>query len=272
MRKKTNDQFLKDLKQINEKIIPEEPYINAITKIKCRCAECGYVWPVKPNNLLNGCGCPRCSGNLPFSHVDAAWNIIVQAAIQDAQKRNEEDFIKLLKKINPDILVSNYTLSDAIVQCKCKVCGNEWAPLASSLLSGHGCPKCAKAKNGRKRRLTNEEFVARLAEVHENIIPLEPYTKSDIKISCMCKVCGRTWSAKPANLLFGRGCRKCSRAHITLAQSKPVRCVETGVCYNSIAEVERLGIYNLAKCLKGRQETAGGYHWEYVEKSTEPSL
>lgn len=519
MRKKTNDQFLKELKQINERIIPEEEYNGAKTEIRCRCAECGYVWPVKPNNLLNGCGCPKCSGtmkksndvflkellakdsniepleeyqnnvtdiqckckicgcifktkpkyllkskssccpqcgpkergkvrrktnetfiqelllinpdvlplepyisssekikcqckkcghiwfplpnsllfrksgcpkcdhsatsvieqiilrafsigvgdnavlsrdkktigkeldvlipdlklaiefgawfwhknkikndrekqirckekgihlitilekcpdeineqlvgdfrlfkeslsgdkdyhfikqilkeifsdyNLPFSNVAASWNIIVQTAIQDAQRRNEEDFIRLLNNINPDILVSNYTRADAIVECKCKVCGYEWSPLASSLLSAHGCSKCAKTKNGRKRRLTNEEFVARLAEVHKDIIPLEPYIKSDIKILCKCKVCGRTWTAKPANLLFGRGCRKCSRAHIAMAQSKPVRCIETGVCYNSIAEVERLGIYNLTKCLKGHQETAGGYHWEYVEK------
>ena len=38
----------------------------------------------------------------------------------------------------------------------------------------------------------------------------------------------------------------------------------TNVCYSSIAEVTRMGIHNVGKCLKGRQETASGYHWEYV--------
>ena len=49
--------------------------------------------------------------------------------------------------------------------------------------------------------------------------------------------------------------------------SKPVRCIETGIIYPNSYEashqltIERNGIRN---CCHGRQHTAGGFHWEYV--------
>lgn len=51
-------------------------------------------------------------------------------------------------------------------------------------------------------------------------------------------------------------------------QSKPVRCIETGIIYISLHHAEReTGILYTLIChvLNGRQKTAGGYHWEYVD-------
>lgn len=48
---------------------------------------------------------------------------------------------------------------------------------------------------------------------------------------------------------------------------RPVRCVETGVIYESTAEATRaLGIHNYAirRVCYGERKTAGGFHWEYV--------
>ena len=48
---------------------------------------------------------------------------------------------------------------------------------------------------------------------------------------------------------------------------RPVRCVETGIIYESTAEATRaLGIHNYAirRVCYGERKTAGGYHWEYV--------
>lgn len=48
---------------------------------------------------------------------------------------------------------------------------------------------------------------------------------------------------------------------------KQVRCVETGVVYNSIAAAARAhGVTPamIAHVLKGRQATAAGYTWEYT--------
>ena len=51
-------------------------------------------------------------------------------------------------------------------------------------------------------------------------------------------------------------------------QSKSVRCVETGIVYMSLHHAEReTGIPYTSIChaLNGRQKTAGGYHWEYID-------
>ena len=49
---------------------------------------------------------------------------------------------------------------------------------------------------------------------------------------------------------------------------RPVRCVETGIIYESTAQATReLGIHNFAirRVCYGERKTAGGYHWEYVD-------
>lgn len=51
--------------------------------------------------------------------------------------------------------------------------------------------------------------------------------------------------------------------------SKPVKCVEIGIIYPSTKEAERqLGINqaSISACCNGKQQTAGGYHFEFVNK------
>lgn len=47
----------------------------------------------------------------------------------------------------------------------------------------------------------------------------------------------------------------------------PVRCVETGLVYESITAAAKACYGDTAyiwKALNGQKETAYGYHWEYV--------
>ena len=51
--------------------------------------------------------------------------------------------------------------------------------------------------------------------------------------------------------------------------NKPVKCIETGQIFWSIYIANKLlGIDNsdIVKCCKNQKKTAGGYHWEYVNK------
>ena len=46
-----------------------------------------------------------------------------------------------------------------------------------------------------------------------------------------------------------------------------VICIETGIPYSSIREASRetgVNRYSIMDCLKGKQKTAGGYHWKKV--------
>ena len=61
--KKTNEQFLKELKEVNPNINPLEEYNGANTKIKVECKKCRHKWDTTPSNLVNGkYGCPNCAG------------------------------------------------------------------------------------------------------------------------------------------------------------------------------------------------------------------
>ena len=44
---------------------------------------------------------------------------------------------------------------------------------------------------------------------------------------------------------------------------KPVRCIETGEIFPSVYKASEWAGVNLIPCLKGRNETARGFHWEY---------
>ena len=63
--------------------------------------------------------------------------------------------------------------------------------------------------------------------------------------------------------------RKLSESHKGLG-SKKVRCVETGIIYNSISDASKenniKGRGHVSACCKGTRKTAGGYHWEYYEE------
>ena len=67
--------------------------------------------------------------------------------------------------------------------------------------------------------------------------------------------------------------KKQSKEHIQhvmearLKYLRKVKCIETNITYDSIAYVEKtLGILHstIIGCCKGKNKTAGGFHWEYV--------
>ena len=125
--KKTNEQFLKELKKICPNVFPLEEYINAQTKIKCKCVKCGNEWETKPNWLLSGHSCSKCA------HKNGGKKI----------RLTNKEFLKKIKEKNiPIIPLENYELSSKAIRCECKICGHIWKTNPNSLLSGSGCPKC----------------------------------------------------------------------------------------------------------------------------------
>lgn len=58
--KKTHQQFINEMNIVNSNIKIISEYINAFTKVKCKCKICSKEWEAVPNSLLNGIGCPRC--------------------------------------------------------------------------------------------------------------------------------------------------------------------------------------------------------------------
>lgn len=73
--------------------------------------------------------------------------------------------------------------------------------------------------------------------------------------------CNLEWCNRTENLIH---------SYYTLKNRvKPVRCIETGIVYQSIKEAERAtGIYHssISMCCDGRQKKTHGTHWEFVKE------
>lgn len=136
---------------------------------------------------------------------DADWAIIEKKAVRYSMSISNDDFLERLKAINANIqLIGEYKGADQKIDCSCTICGYKWAPFASSLLKGHGCPRCSG-----KKKYTQEEFCRKVALVNPDIEILEKYHNTKSHIRCRCKICGNIWSPQAGSILSGKKCPKC---------------------------------------------------------------
>jgi len=184
----TNDEeFRARLSIDNPSIEPLSPYIKSKIPILVRCKECGYEWWARPNSLLCGSGCPRCSGK---------------------ERKTTERFVEEVYNINPRILIlSPYVNIKTKVYCLCLDDGYLWWAWPTDLLKGVGCPRCAN-----REPYTDSAFKDKLALVHDDIINTEPYKDAKTPIEFLHQKCGKTWYAPPKRVLFGHGCPFCNES------------------------------------------------------------
>lgn len=183
--KKTHADFLSDLSNITSNILPLEQYTNANKKILVECVKDNYRWSVAPSQLLLGTGCPKCAGNYRKTH---------------------DDFVLEVAELHPDIeILGRYAGDSTKIEAYCKRDGFVWYPKPSDMLQGCGCPKCIG------RHKTQEEFVSQVRSVSKNIEVVGDYKGSKHRVVVKCTVDGHVWNPVANKLLSGRGCPKCAR-------------------------------------------------------------
>ncbi len=173
-------------------------YEKSNKKIEIICPSHGIFWS-RPNNILQGYGCPKCGFE----------------TTANKKRRTQEDFIQKAYDVHGE----QYDLSSAVygktgmdkVQIICKQHGPfEIKP--SSFLKGHGCPQCAIESTSGKLRLAQEEFIQKARRVHGNKFDLSrsKYGKnSSEKVEVICHKHGSFFTS-PSNFLMGCGCPRCS--------------------------------------------------------------
>ena len=183
--KKTHEEYIDEVIKINPNVEVIERYNGALTKILHRCKIDGYEWYIRPDSILHGQGCPKCSGLERYSH---------------------KEYIKKVAEINSNIeVLDKYIDSKTKILHRCKIDGYEWCVIPAAILQGCGCPKCAK-----NAKITHEEYVAQVTKINSNIEVLEEYAGYHTKILHKCKRDGYEWYASPSNILHGSGCPKCN--------------------------------------------------------------
>lgn len=188
-------------KEIEEdgKITLLSEYQSMRTKIDCKCNQCGFEWSAIANNLKRGSRCPKCAKKKLF------------------KKRTftQEQFKERAAQNYPEIEIQGeYFNQDSFVDCVCKKCKKSFQVWANSILSGkikQICPYCRT--DARKTRLTNEEFVERVKEIHPDIQILGNFTTTREKIKLKCNKCGYIWECRANLLLFNHcGCPQCKES------------------------------------------------------------
>lgn len=71
-KKFTNNEFVERLKLINNKIFALDEYIGMNKQIRFQC-ENGHVWLALPYNIMQGMGCPYCSGHKVWIGFNDLW-------------------------------------------------------------------------------------------------------------------------------------------------------------------------------------------------------
>ena len=198
-KRKTHEEFVEELKEKNQYFYNLEllsEYVNAKTKIKCKCKIHNYIWSVQPWSLLQGCGCPLCG----------------KERIRVANSFTEHDFLKKMRKINNDIeIIGTYTKASNKIKCRCKICGNVWNPIACNILAGHGCKKCADNYTSLLKRKNINMIYKECADILKLIdIDFSNYKNENTKLSCVCRICNYKWETTYHNFKSGQGCPKCS--------------------------------------------------------------
>lgn len=134
-KKKTHSEYENDLFEREIDYWPIELYQGSETPILHECLH-GHSWSVKPNNVLRGVNCPKCTGNHQKTTKEYADSITIDAIPL-------EDY------------VNSYT--QMLHQCSR---GHKWSSLPRTILSGHGCPKCNLVGGYNKTRFLRDRELA----------------------------------------------------------------------------------------------------------------
>ncbi|MDO4759945.1 MAG: zinc-ribbon domain-containing protein [Candidatus Saccharibacteria bacterium] len=122
----TTTDFKQQLYEINPVIDVIGEYTGNHNKIQCRCKICDYLWSNTPGHLLSGQSCPKCAGR---------------------RKRTNSEFIEDLLEKQPNLTpLDTFKNTSIKIRVKCNTCGNIWESKPANLLSGFGCPKCARER------------------------------------------------------------------------------------------------------------------------------
>lgn len=238
-KRKTHQQYVNEVGKINPNVEVIGKYINNRTNILHRCKIDGYEWLSKPNNILNGKGCPLCA------HLSSSRK----------KTKTHIQYVEEVVKINPNIeVLGKYVNNKTKILHKCKIDGWEWNAVPSSILCGSGCPKCASIKNAKRTTKSHEEYVAEVAIVNPDIEVVGKYINNATKILYRCKN-GHEWEAVPTSILQGHGCSKCA------GNTKKSHDEYVEQLRNIKPNIEALGVYVDAKTRILHKCKICGYEW-----------
>jgi hypothetical protein len=168
------------------------------------------------------------------------------------KRKTHEEFVLQVKNKFPEIgVIGVYTNNKTKIEFQCLVdgCFNKWTARPDNILSGYGCPECAKKKISILRSKTHDEFIEEVAIKNPCVKVLGKYISDSVKIQFQCNNpgCGYKWFTTPDKIIHKiTGCPECAK--INRAKKKAKSC-DTFVdeVYKKNPDIEVIGEYAGAK-------------------------
>lgn len=127
------------------------------------------------------------------------------------RRKTHEEFVLDLSEKNPYVIpLGSYVNNSTKIEFKCKICDRVYAARPADALRGKGCRICGLKRGSEKQRKTHEEFMMELFNINPNVTLMGKYTGAFQKINVRCNLCGNIWDSAASNLLYAKGCPKCS--------------------------------------------------------------
>lgn len=199
LRRKTTTEFKQEVYDLvgNEYTVLGE-YKNERTPIALRHNVCNYEWDTTtPHDFLRKgmkhSRCPQCSHHIRYN-----------------QKSFVEAVDKTFGACRYKILSQFKTVADQ-VYVQCLVCNYKFWIRGYSLLSGHGCNKCARKAVANKERKDKEQFQKELDNKYPGQFKvLGDYKDRFTPVELLHITCNHTITKQPRKLLHSPYCKYCN--------------------------------------------------------------
>lgn len=150
--KKTQEEYILEVNNINTEIEVVDEYIDAHTPILHKCPFCKNDWVVAPHTILNKKtkGCSKCG----------------QKRGKEKTTRTHKDYLNLLKELNINIcVIDKYINYKTKISHECPICKNKWMIAPCDILKGvKMCSRCSK-----NAMYTHEDYLNLLNDNNINI-------------------------------------------------------------------------------------------------------
>ena len=155
---------------------------------------------------------------------------------------------------------------------KCHKCGYEWKTDPGHRGKGRGCAKCAGQVviSGENDLQTKFPNIAKEWDYSKNNKkPNEVAAFCNTKYWWVCSKCGHHWETTVyVRTGMGCGCPECKKKVLSQKSSRKVLNIDTNTIYESMKIAGKKLKINpscISNACRGVSETAGGYHWRYVD-------
>lgn len=198
---RTHDEYVCDVKKVNNNIEVIETFKNTHTAILHKCLICEYQWKCKPTNILLGTGCPKCANNI---------------------KKTHEKYVKEVFLLNPNIeVIGKYINCKTPIIHKCIIHNTEWSAQPNNILQGKGCPDCAKENRIKNNSMSHDEYVKQIKEKNSTIEVIGEYVNAKTKILHHCTIHDVYWDVAPNSVIYKMsGCPECKKDKFHIATTK----------------------------------------------------